>query len=237
MDRFVRVEVRCGHAVLRRFNGELRSSRPLLVDAVRLIDLDDHRCISAIQNYPHCVEPTLVLLRRFLDEPDCRNTFSTDFSTDASLSVTISRDEAGLFATTLLQVNRAVEQLSYRLVSEPTFGEASVPLLSKIGVTVARAIALSLDSASGWAACPPLPMALCTIPIRRRVGQKAYVQMQDIPEFARSRLCKRMGISSASEEIDAEAWSQYLRSLRHERQCELLNAQMGSPVFKHPVSF
>ena len=61
--------------------------------------------------------------------------------------------------------------------------------------------------------------------------------MADIPEFARKRFCRRTGVNSNHEQIDASVWKMHLRSLRQDRQRELALAQMGPAIFKHLVSF
>ena len=153
------------------------------------------------------------------------------------MALTLSRDPQAVFATTLLQIKYSARRLSCRIVSDESLVEEASSPMPVIRHTAASAVVWAVNSTMGRQACAALPTALCSIPIRRRAGQTAFVWMADLPEFARSRFSKRTGISLSDEKIDAAVWKTYLRSLRHERQSEVTLAQMGPAIFKHSVSF
>lgn len=237
MERFVRVEVTCGKTVLGQFSGELRSSRPLLVDAVHLVDLDDGRTVAAISAYPHRTEPTHVLLQRLLERVRLGDPLKAGFSASSKLAVTLSPDPHALFATTLAHITWSNASLACRLVYRGAVRESSARPPSGGHITVAGAVVMALNSAMGRVTIPPVPIALCAVPTRHHPGELAYVLLQDVPEYARGGLCKRMGLSPTDERVDAATWRLYLRALRHDRQCEILLAHFGPTVFKHSVSF
>lgn len=236
MDRFIRIEVSIGSSAVNRFTGEIVSSRPSLVDTVRLFDLATGSCVSAIQSYPHYVESPVVLVQRLLNQRGLSEPLNSELPEEATVALTLSRDPQAVFATTLLQIEYSDRHLLCRIVTDESLVEKASSPGPVIRHTAASAVVWAVNSTMGRQACAALPTALCSIPIRARAGQTAFVRMADVPEFARRRFCKRTGISLSDEQIDATVWKTYLRSVRHERQCELTLAQMGPAIFKHSVS-
>lgn len=225
MDRFIRIEVSVGGSTLIQFKGELLSSRPLLVDTIRLFDLATSSRVSTIRNYPHYVEPSVVLVQRLLNQSDVGTSLNAQLPAEATVALTISRDAQAVFASTLLQIRSSATRLSCRLVSkEGLIKEASspAPLLKP---TVACAVVWAVNSTMGLAA--ELPIALSSVPIRKVAGQKAFVRIADVPEFARIRFCQKADIRPSDLQIDASVWKKHLRVFQEERICEFGLAQEG----------
>ena len=158
-----------GNSNVNRFTGELLSSRPLLVDTVRLFDLATGSRVSAIQHYPHYVEPTLVLVQRLLNQRDLGAPFNTKLPAEATVAVTISRDAQAVFATTLLRIKCSVGHLSCRIVSEEDIIEETDSTEPWIRHTTASAV--ELDNEGGELCCSADCLVLDTdSPARRSKG-------------------------------------------------------------------